>query len=142
VIPWSPLAGGWLAGRYRRGHEITSDSRLVRGFGRSGGSPLEDPANQERLDLVEPLVKIAEQAGVSLTHMAHAFVLEHPAVTSAIIGPRTMEQLEDVLAGADVRLDVDTLDAIDGVVAPGTDVSLGDPWQPPGLAPQSRRRPR
>jgi aryl-alcohol dehydrogenase-like predicted oxidoreductase len=142
VIPWSPLAGGWLAGRYRRGHEVSADSRLVRGFGRSGGSPLDDPANQDRLDLVESLVKIAEQAGVSLTHMAHAFVLEHPAVTSAIIGPRTMEQLEDVLAGADVRLDVHTLDAIDGVVAPGTDVSLGDPWQPPGLAPRSRRRPR
>jgi aryl-alcohol dehydrogenase-like predicted oxidoreductase len=142
VIPWSPLAGGWLAGRYRRGHEVTPDSRLVRGFGRSQGSPLDDPANQDRLDRVELLVKIAEQAGVSLTHMAHAFVLEHPAVTSAIIGPRTMEQLDDVLAGADVRLDTDTLDAIDGVVAPGTDVSLGDPWQPPGLALHNRRRPR
>jgi aryl-alcohol dehydrogenase-like predicted oxidoreductase len=142
VIPWSPLAGGWLAGRYRRGHEVTPDSRLVRGFGRSQGSPLDDPANQDRLDRVELLVKIAEQAGVSLTHMAHAFVLEHPAVTSAIIGPRTMEQLDDVLAGADVRLDADTLDAIDGVVAPGTDVSLGDPWQPPGLALGNRRRPR
>jgi aryl-alcohol dehydrogenase-like predicted oxidoreductase len=142
VIPWSPLAGGWLAGRYRRGHEVTPDSRLVRGFGRSQGSPLDDPANQDRLDRVELLVKIAEQAGVSLTHMAHAFVLEHPAVTSAIIGPRTMEQLDDVLAGADVRLDTDTLDAIDGVVAPGTDVSLGDPWQPPGLALGNRRRPR
>jgi aryl-alcohol dehydrogenase-like predicted oxidoreductase len=142
VIPWSPLAGGWLAGRYRRGHEVSADSRLVRGFGRSQGSPLDDPANQDRLDRVELLVKIAEQAGLSLTHMAHAFVLEHPAVSSAIIGPRTMEQLDDVLAGADVRLDADTLDAIDGVVAPGTDVSLGDPWQPPGLAPQARRRPR
>jgi aryl-alcohol dehydrogenase (NADP+) len=141
VIPWSPLAGGWLAGRYRRGHEVTPDSRLARGFGRSQGSPLDDPANQRRLDLVESLVAIAEQAGISLTHMAHAFVLEHPAVTSAIIGPRTMEQLEDVLAGAEVRLDADTLDAIDGVVAPGTDVSAGDPWQPPGLAVARRRRP-
>jgi aryl-alcohol dehydrogenase (NADP+) len=72
--------------------------------------------------------------------MAHAFVLEHPAVTSAIIGPRTMEQLQDVLEGADVRLDTDTLDAIDGVVRPGTDVSLGDPWQAPGLRVENRRR--
>ncbi|HZP30998.1 MAG TPA: aldo/keto reductase, partial [Acidimicrobiia bacterium] len=141
VIPWSPLAGGWLAGRYRRGREVTPDSRLVRGFGRSQGNPLDEPANQRRLDLVEALVAIADQAGISLTHMAHAFVLEHPAVTSAIIGPRTMEQLEDVLAGADVRLDTAALDAIDGVVAPGTDVSAGDPWQPPGLAPERRRRP-
>src|SRR6516165_2519099 len=76
VIPWSPLAGGWLAGRYRRGHEVTPDSRLVRGFGRAAPPPLEDPANQRRLDLVESLVEIAEQAGISLTHMAHAFVLE------------------------------------------------------------------
>jgi aryl-alcohol dehydrogenase (NADP+) len=143
VIPWSPLAGGWLAGRYRRGQEVTPDSRLVRGFGRSqAASPLEDPANQRRLDLVESLAEIAEQAGISLTHMAHAFVLEHPAVTSAIIGPRTMGQLDDVLAGADLRLDTATLDAIDGVVAPGTDVSAGDPWQPPGLSRDRRRRPR
>jgi aryl-alcohol dehydrogenase-like predicted oxidoreductase len=116
---------------------------LLRGFGRSpSASPLEDPANERRLDLVESLVDIAKAAGVSLTHMAHAFVLEHPAVTSAIIGPRTMEQLDDVLAGADVRLDPATLDAIDEVVAPGTDVSAGDPWQPPGLALDRRRRPR
>jgi aryl-alcohol dehydrogenase (NADP+) len=63
-------------------------------------------------------------------------------VTSAIIGPRTMEQLDDVLAGADVRLDEATLDAIDAIVRPGTDVSAGDPWQPPGMAKESRRRPR
>ena len=77
---------------------------------------------------------------MSLTHLAHAFVLEHPAVTSAIIGPRTMEQLDDALAGADVRLDAATLDAIDEIVPPGTDVSGGDPWQPPGLATANRRR--
>ncbi len=66
-------------------------------------------------------------------------MLEHPAVTSAIIGPRTMEQLDDALAGADARLDEATLDAIDGIVPPGTDVSAGDPWQPPGLAKKNRR---
>ena len=69
-------------------------------------------------------------------------MLEHPHVTSAIIGPRTMEQLDDALAGADVRLDEATLDAIDEIVPPGTDISGGDPWQPPGLAKDYRRRPR
>jgi aryl-alcohol dehydrogenase-like predicted oxidoreductase len=139
VIPWSPLAGGWLGGRYRRGQDVPADSRIGRGWGR-GSRPMEDPGNQRRLDAVEELFPIADAAGVSLTHMAHAFVLEHPAVTSAIIGPRTMEQLQDVLAGVDVRLDADTLDAIDKVVRPGTDLSLGDPWQPPGLRVERRRR--
>jgi aryl-alcohol dehydrogenase (NADP+) len=140
VIPWSPLAGGWLTGRYRRGQPVDPDSRLARGFGRAPARPLEDPANQGRLDAVEQLVPIAAAAGVSMTHMAHAFVLEHPAITSAIIGPRTRAQLDDALAGADVRLDADTLDAIDAVVAPGTDLTAGDPWTPPGLALERRRR--
>jgi aryl-alcohol dehydrogenase-like predicted oxidoreductase len=139
VIPWSPLAGGWLAGRYRRGQEVPPDSRIGRGWGR-GARPMDDPANQRRMDAVEQLVPIAEAAGLRLTHMAHAFVLEHLAVTSAIIGPRTRAQLDDVLAGADVRLDSDTLDAIDTVVPPGTDLAVGDPWQPPGLRVERRRR--
>jgi aryl-alcohol dehydrogenase (NADP+) len=139
VIPWSPLAGGWLAGRYRKGQEVPADSRMGRGWG-SRSRPMEDPGNQRRLDVVEDLVPIAENAGLPLTHLAHAFVLEHPAVTSAIIGPRTMEQLQDVLEGADVRLDTDTLDAIDEVVRPGTDITLGDPWQAPGLKVENRRR--
>jgi aryl-alcohol dehydrogenase (NADP+) len=139
VIPWSPLAGGWLGGRYRRDAEVPADSRMGRGWGRQQ-RPMEDPGNQRRLDVVEQLVPIADDAGLSLTHMAHAFVLEHPAVTSAIIGPRTMEQLQDVLEGADVRLDTETLDAIDDVVAPGTDISLGDPWPAPGLRRERRRR--
>jgi len=139
VIPWSPLAGGWLAGRYRKGQEVPADSRIGRGWG-SGTRPMDDPGNQRRLDAVEELVPIAAAAGVPLTHMAHAFVIEHPAVTSAIIGPRTHAQLDDALAGADVRLDADTLDALDAVVPPGTDLSLGDPWTPPGLRPDRRRR--
>jgi aryl-alcohol dehydrogenase-like predicted oxidoreductase len=144
VIPWSPLAGGWLAGRYRRGQEVTPDSRLLRGFGRSpSASPLEDPANERRLDLVESLVDIAKAAGVSLTHMAHAFVLEHPAVTSAIIGPRTMDQLTDLLAGTDVRLDTEILDRIDELVPPGTTINPADTgWSPPGHSRKTRRRPR
>jgi aryl-alcohol dehydrogenase (NADP+) len=139
VIPWSPLAGGWLTGRYRRGQEVPADSRIGRGFG-SNARAMEDPGNQPRLDAVDALVPIASAAGMSLTHMAHAFVLEHPAVTSAIIGPRTHEQLDDALAGIDVELDAGTLDAIDGVVPPGTDLTLGEPWPLPGLRVDRRRR--
>ena len=140
VIPWSPLAGGLLTGRYRKGQPAPKGSRLERGFGSQHQSERQQRAHEARLDAVEDLLVIAEKAGVSLTHLAHAFVLEHPAVTSAIIGPRTMEQLDDALAGADVRLDEATLDAIDEIVAPGTDISGGDPWQPPGLAKTARRR--
>jgi aryl-alcohol dehydrogenase (NADP+) len=142
VIPWSPLAGGLLTGRYRKGEEPPEGSRLARGFGAQFENERQRRVHEQRLDAVEELLTVASAAGVSLTHMAHAFVLEHPAVTSAIIGPRTMEQLDDVLAGAEVRLDEATLDAIDGVVRPGTDLTAGDPWQPPGFARANRRRPR
>jgi aryl-alcohol dehydrogenase-like predicted oxidoreductase len=142
VIPWSPLAGGLLTGRYRKGQEPPEGSRLARGFGAQFENERQRRVHEQRLDAVEELLTIASGAGVSLTHLAHAFVLEHPAVTSAIIGPRTMEQLDDVLAGAEVRLDEATLDAIDGVVRPGTDLTAGDPWQPPGFARANRRRPR
>jgi aryl-alcohol dehydrogenase-like predicted oxidoreductase len=140
VIPWSPLAGGLLTGRYRKGQPPPEGSRLARGFGSQHQNPRQQRAHEDRLDAVEELLKIADGAGVSLTHLAHAFVLEHPHVTSAIIGPRTMEQLDDALAGADVRLDEATLDAIDEVVPPGAEISGGDPWQPPGLAKANRRR--
>jgi aryl-alcohol dehydrogenase-like predicted oxidoreductase len=142
VIPWSPLAGGLLTGRYRKGQEPPEGSRLARGFGARFENERQRQVHEQRLDAVEELLAVAANAGVSLTHLAHAFVLEHPAVTSAIIGPRTMEQLDDVLAGVEVRLDVATLDAIDEVVRPGGDLTAGDPWQPPGLARANRRRPR
>ena len=101
------------------------------------------PENQRKLDLVEELLKVAADAGVSLTHLAHAFVLEHPAVTAAIIGPRTMEQLTDVLAGADVRLSNEVLDRIDELVPPGTNINPADAgYQPPSLSRKARRRPR
>lgn len=142
VIPWSPLAGGLLTGRYRKGQEPPEGSRLARGFGAQFENERQRRVHEQRLDAVEELLSVASDAGVSLTHLAHAFVLEHPAVTSAIIGPRTMEQLDDALAGAEVRLDEATLDAIDKVVRPGTDITAGDPWQPPGFARANRRRPR
>ena len=141
VIPWSPLAGGLLTGRYRKGQPPPEGSRLARGFGSQAAAARQQAAHEKRLDVVEALLGVAADAGLKLTHLAHAFVLEHPAVTSAIIGPRTMDQLDDVLAGVEVRLDAATLDAIDELVAPGSDISGGDPWQPPGLRAANRRRP-
>jgi aryl-alcohol dehydrogenase-like predicted oxidoreductase len=139
VIPWSPLAGGYLTGRYRKGAEIPAGSRLA-------NRPIADErqrlVHEQRLDVVEELLKVAADAGISLTHMAMAFVLEHPAVTSPIIGPRTMEQLDDLLAGTDVRLDADVLDRIDEIVPPGTSISGADPWQPRALSRKERRGPR
>ncbi|MGH3440913.1 MAG: aldo/keto reductase [Nitriliruptorales bacterium] len=145
AIAWSPLAGGWLAGRYRGG-EVPEDSRKAR-FDRPEISEhirarfdLDLPENQRKLEAVERLVPIAEEAGLSLTHLATAFVRAHPAITSAIIGPRTPEQLDDLLGGADVTLGSDVLDAIDEIVPPGetiawADRGLDEPW----LAPESRR---
>jgi aryl-alcohol dehydrogenase-like predicted oxidoreductase len=145
VIVWSPLAGGWLTGKYRRGEEPPRDSRAIR-F-REQGRPvaarydLSRPGNQRKLDLVEELALVADKAGLSMTHVAVAFTLSHPAVTSAIIGPRTPQQLQDLLAGADVQLDRDTLDAIDEIVPPGTTAEPSDRgWEAPWMAPEARRR--
>jgi aryl-alcohol dehydrogenase-like predicted oxidoreductase len=145
VIVWSPLAGGWLTGKYRRGTEPPADSRAVR-F-REQGRPvaarydLSRPGNQRKLDTVEALRGVADGAGLSPTHLAMAFSLAHPAVTSTIIGPRTMHQLDDLVKGADVRLDADTLDAIDQIVPPGTVIESADRgWEPPWMSPEARRR--
>jgi len=145
VLVWSPLAGGWLTGKYRRGEEAPEDSRAarVKKFNPRTADRfnLDRPTNRRKLDIVDDLTPIAEKAGVTLTHMSIAFALAHPAVTSAIIGPRTMEQLDDLLAGADVRLDADTLDAIDDVVPPGEVIENADRgWDPPWMSPEGRRR--
>jgi aryl-alcohol dehydrogenase-like predicted oxidoreductase len=139
VIPWSPLAGGYLTGRYRKGGDIPAGSRLS---ARNLDDERSRAVHEQRLDVVEELLKVAADAGVSLTHLAMAFVVEHPAVTSAIIGPRTMDQLDDLLAGVDVRLDAGVLDRIDELVPPGTSISGADPWQPRALSRKERRRPR
>jgi aryl-alcohol dehydrogenase-like predicted oxidoreductase len=137
VIAWSPLNAGWLTGKYRKGEQPPEGSRAARGRMRA----FDAPENVRKLDLVEELAKVAADAGVSLTHLAQAFVVRHPAVTSAIIGPRTMDQLTDLLAGQDVVLDDATLDRIDALVPPGTDVHPGDAgWTSPALAPAARRR--
>jgi aryl-alcohol dehydrogenase-like predicted oxidoreductase len=146
VLVWSPLCRGWLTGRYRREEfDQSPDSRAVRGPQRAEWMrPMYDrsrPEVQHKLDLVEQLLTIADKAGITLTHMAVAFTLAHPAVTSAIVGPRTMEQLQDMLAGADVRLDDGVLDGIDELVPPGTLVDENDrgfsPWW---FEPAARRR--
>jgi aryl-alcohol dehydrogenase-like predicted oxidoreductase len=137
VIPWSPLAGGWLSGRFRKGGDVTSH-RAERMPARYD---LSIPGNQEKLDAVERLAQIAEQAGVSLIHLALAFVIRHPAVTAAIVGPRTLEQLEGQLGAVDVQLSADVLDAIDEIVPPGTNLNAADAgWRPPHLDDAASRR--
>jgi aryl-alcohol dehydrogenase-like predicted oxidoreductase len=141
VIPWSPLAGGLLTGRYRKGQPAPEGSRLARGFGSQHQSERQQRAHEARLDAVEELVVVADQAGVSLTHLAHAFVLEHPAVTSAIIGPRTMEHLESQLGAADVVLSADVLDRVDAITAPGLNWNPHDAgYQTPSIADPALRR--
>ena len=148
VLVWSPLNRGWLAGRYRRGHfDRSPESRAVRGAQRAEWLALlydeSRPEVQRKLDVVEELAGLAERAGTTLPRLAIAFVLAHPAVTSAIIGPRTTEQLEDLLDSADLRLDDETLDAIDALVPPGTMVDERDrgfdPWWFGAEARRARR---
>jgi len=99
------------------------------------------PENQRKLDLVEDLLKVAADAGLSLTHLAMAWVLEHPAVTSAIIGPRTFEHLEAALDADKVTLTHDVLDRIDEIVPPGTTINDADTgYVPPAIADASLRR--
>jgi aryl-alcohol dehydrogenase-like predicted oxidoreductase len=139
VLPWSPLAGGWLSGRYRRGEDSSHvSSRLDRQPARHDPSL---PENATKLDKVHQLQDLADQTGVSLVHLALAFVLEHPAVTSAIIGPRTMEHLESQLPAADVELSDELLDRIDEIVPPGVNLNHTDVgWDNPALTPEARRR--
>ncbi len=139
VLVWAPLNGGWLSGKYAKGAAPTG-SRAVR---EPDHFDLNGPAHERKTVLVEQLTKVAESAGVSLVHMAHAFVLAHLAVTSAIIGPRTPAQLREVLAGSDVRLDDDVLDMIDSIVPPGTNVNPDDAgWRSPVLDDATSRRRR
>ena len=138
VLPWSPLAGGWLTGRYRKGQDAPESSRAQRIPARYD---LSTPENQRKLDAAEDLAQLAEQAGLSMVHLALAFTLAHPAVTSPIIGPRTMDQLETQLGAADVVLTADVLDRIDEIVPPGTTIAAADAgYAPPALADASLRR--
>jgi aryl-alcohol dehydrogenase-like predicted oxidoreductase len=138
VIPWSPLAGGWLSGKWRKGQDAPESTRAERLPARYD---LSDPSNQRKLDAADALAQLADENGVSLIELAIAFVIRHPAVTSAIIGPRTMEQLESQLPAAEYAIPDAVLDRIDEIVPPGTNVNPVDGgWQNPALEPQARRR--
>jgi aryl-alcohol dehydrogenase-like predicted oxidoreductase len=137
VLAWSPLASGWLSGAIRAGQEISTN--------RSAFMPQRFdtaiPANRARLDAVEQLAKIAEQADLTMIQLALGFVTAHPGVTSAIIGPRTIGHLHSQLEAADTVLSADVLDAIDAVVAPGVDLAAGEKFDtPPALLDTSLRR--
>ena len=138
VITWSPLAGGFLSGRYRRDGEVPGSTRAGRLPHRYD---LSLPANRRKLEAVEALTQLAADAGMSLVHLAIAFVIQHPGVTAAIIGPRTMEHLESQVGAAEVTLDAATLDRIDEIVAPGTNLNPADAgWLAPALVDNSLRR--
>jgi aryl-alcohol dehydrogenase-like predicted oxidoreductase len=133
TLVWGPLGQGMLTGRVRKGEQ--NDLRRARVF-----RHLND---ERRIDVVEQLIPLAGEAGLPLTHLAMAFAIAHPGVTSAILGPRTMEHLDNLLAGLDVTLSDEILDRIDEIVAPGTDVTRLDQayLPPPLLDPGLRRRP-
>jgi aryl-alcohol dehydrogenase-like predicted oxidoreductase len=133
VLVWGPMAQGMLTGRVRRG-QVTDVVRAQH---------LTSFADEQRLDVVEQLVDLAAQVGLSMPHLAMAFTIAHPGVTSALLGARTLEQLEDLLAGTDVALSDDVLDRIDQIVPPGTDVGVLDQaYQPPSVVDvRLRRRP-
>jgi aryl-alcohol dehydrogenase-like predicted oxidoreductase len=138
VIPWSPLAGGWLSGRYRKGQDAPESTRAQRLPARYD---LSDPGNQRKLEAADALAQLAEESGLTLIQMALAWVINHPVVTSAIIGPRTMEQLESQLGADEVTLDHAILDRIDEIVPPGTTFAAADTgYQNPDLKPEARRR--
>jgi aryl-alcohol dehydrogenase-like predicted oxidoreductase len=134
TLVWSPLSQGLLTGRVRKGQQTDTH--------RSGGRP-QHFSDERKLDVVEQLIPLAEKAGLPMTHLAMAFAITHPGVTSAILGPRTMEQLDDLLAGADVTLDDEVLDRIDEIAPPGTDAGRNDvAYTPPAISSVSlRRRP-
>ncbi|GAB3259034.1 aldo/keto reductase [Kineosporia babensis] len=137
TLTYSPLAGGWLSGRWRKDAAgmPTSSARPSARFDMSS------PANQRKLDVVEELALLAERAGITLIELAIAFVINHPGVTSAIIGPRTMEQLESQLPAAEVRLSAEVLDRIDELVAPGVTLNPDDnSYGAAELTAQARRR--
>lgn len=132
AMVWSPLAQGLLTGRFRKGAQ-TDSVRAARGLKHLG--------DERRLDTVEQLIPVAREAGMPLTHLAMAFAIAHPGVTSAIIGPRTMEHLDDLLAGAGAVLTDEVFDRIDAIVPPGTDVGMLDmAYDPPAVGRAALRR--
>jgi aryl-alcohol dehydrogenase-like predicted oxidoreductase len=140
VIPWSPLAGGWLSGRYSKDGESPASSRRAQMI--PSRYDMSIPGNQAKLEAAQALGEVAQQAGMPLIEMSLRFVTSHPAVTAAIIGPRTMDQLESQLSVLErPTLPGDVLDRIDEIVVPGTNVNQADTgWDPPWLTDPSQRR--
>jgi aryl-alcohol dehydrogenase-like predicted oxidoreductase len=135
VLTYGPLAGGWLSRR-------TDPATGVRATRATRDFDLSVPGNQAKVEAVRRLTELAAETGVSLTHLALAFVRSHPAITSVLIGPRTHEQLDDLLAGADVELSADVLDRIDEIVPAGTELNAADNYfaEPPAIADSRLRR--
>ncbi len=142
VMTFSPLAGGWLSGKYREGRQVSGPGSAARGQ-RPGVYEARNPANAAKLDAADALGALADEAGLTLIQMAIAFVIRHPAVTSAIIGPRTMEHLDSYLAADGIELPSDVLDRIDHIVPPGVTINVADNmWHigTPALSAAFRRR--
>ncbi|MEX2586611.1 MAG: aldo/keto reductase [Actinomycetota bacterium] len=140
VLAWSPLAGGWLSGRFRKGRPYDQTGRAKRSPERFDPSK---PENQRKYDIIEQLVPLAQEEGISLVELGVSWVLEHPAVTSAIIGPRNRRQLEGQLKAGDICLSTETLDAVDEIVPPGVTLNKADEgYMPPWLDVRYRRRRR
>jgi aryl-alcohol dehydrogenase-like predicted oxidoreductase len=145
VMTYSPLAGGWLSGRYRKGQQVSGPGSAARAQRFAEAYDSANPANAAKLDAADALGRLADEAGLTLVQMAIAFVTRHPAVSSAIIGPRTMEHLDSYLAADGIELPVDLLDRIDQIVPPGVTINVADNmWNTgrgtPALSPALRRR--
>ena len=134
VLPWSPLAGGWLSGGYRKDKDLPESRRRTLMPARFD---MTRPENQRKLDAADALGQLADDAGLSLIHLALAFVMQHPAVTAPIIGPRTLDHLKSQLGATDVTLSVDILDKIDEIVPPGSTISRADAGLPAAVADRS-----
>lgn len=141
VMVYAPLAGGWLTGKYRRNQPLPEGSRATGRLGRMGTWDNERPEVQRKYALLEELSALAQEAGCSLTHLAMAFAANHPAVSSVIMGPKTLAQLQDTLGAAEVRLTTEVLDRIDALIPPGVRIDPKESFIPnPWLDDSARRR--
>ncbi|MNJ65209.1 putative aldo-keto reductase [compost metagenome] len=141
VLVWSPLSGGLLTGKYKFGETSSSDSRAATFAGNL--KSIVDPTREEnrsKFEAISKLQVLADEAGLTLSHLAMAFTQSHPSITAAIMGARTIEQLRGTLQGSDVRLSNDILDAIDAIVPPGVTLDAVEKgWNPDWLRADKRR---
>jgi aryl-alcohol dehydrogenase-like predicted oxidoreductase len=143
VMSYGPIAGGWLSGKYRKGQNVTGPGSAARGQRFPGAYDATNPANARKLEAADALGALADEIGITLIQMAVAFVVRHPAVSSAIIGPRTMEHLDGYLEADGIELSEDVLDRIDEIVTPGVTINIADNmWHfgTPSLSADFRRR--